>query len=97
MKQTLNEGKVAIGPQLRFGSPAIAEMFALAGFDFVILDGEHAPQTPIGIQGQLQAIGNAKTTALVRLSRNDLEFGFAGIVPSTVGIECTYGSSKRCK
>ncbi len=43
LKQILNEGKVAIGVQLRFGSPAIAEMFALAGFDFVVLDCEHAP------------------------------------------------------
>ena len=87
LKQILNEGKVAIGVQLRFGSPAIAEMFALAGFDFVVLDCEHAPQTPIGIQGQLQAVGDNRTTGLVRLPGNDpesmrvyLDMGAMGIV-----------------
>ncbi len=41
--ELLSAGKVAFGAQLRFGVPAIAELFARAGFDFVSIDAEHAP------------------------------------------------------
>ena len=46
----LANGGLALGAQLRFGSAPIAELFAAAGFDFVVIDGEHAPQTPVGIR-----------------------------------------------
>lgn len=50
LKELIATGRVALGAQLRMGVPAIAELFAAAGFDYLVLDGEHAPQTPIGIQ-----------------------------------------------
>ena len=46
-KALLEAGKIALGVQLRFGSPAIAELFARADFDFIMTDGEHKPQTPV--------------------------------------------------
>lgn len=87
LKARLNAGKVAIGSQMRFGTPAIVELFGLAGFDWILLDTEHAPQTPTGIQSQLQAAGCTETTALVRVYQNDpdliklyLDMGAMGIV-----------------
>ena len=87
LKTRLDAGKVAIGAQLRFGQPAIAELFALAGFDWVLIDSEHAPQTPTGIQAQLQAVSGTAATALVRVPTNDvdlirlyLDMGALGIV-----------------
>ncbi|MDP7362667.1 MAG: aldolase/citrate lyase family protein [Candidatus Latescibacteria bacterium] len=86
LKQRLDEGSAAIGIQLRFGSPAIAEMAGLAGFDWLLLDAEHSPQTAPGIQTQLQAIGCTDSTAIVRLGRGDpdqirlyLDMGAMGI------------------
>jgi len=73
LKRLLEAGETAFGAQLRFGSPAIAEMFGLAGFDYLVLDGEHAPQTPVGIQSQLQAIAATPATPVVRLGKNDPE------------------------
>lgn len=71
-KELLNAGKVAIGPQLRFGSPAIAEMFVKADCcDFIIIDGEHAPQTPTGVHMQLQAMGCSDVTPIARLPSAD--------------------------
>ena len=69
----LREGKVVLGAQLRFGSPAIAELFGYAGFDYLVLDAEHAPQTSVGIQSQLLAIGCTPATPFVRLRKNDPE------------------------
>ncbi|MBI2193448.1 MAG: 2,4-dihydroxyhept-2-ene-1,7-dioic acid aldolase [Planctomycetes bacterium] len=87
LKKRLAEGKVAVGAQLRFGCPAIAEQFGLAGFDWLLLDSEHAPQTPEGIQSQLQGIGCTAATPIVRAAKNDpdliklyLDMGAMGIV-----------------
>jgi 2-dehydro-3-deoxyglucarate aldolase len=91
MKNHFNEllttGKVAVGAQLRLGVPAIAELFAVAGFDFIVLDGEHAPQTPVGIQAQLQAVNGFDCTPIVRLGRSDpdeirlmLDMGAGGVL-----------------
>lgn len=70
-KALLKARKPAIGAQLRFGSPAIAEQFGLAGFDFMSIDSEHAPQTPPGIQAQIQGISCSGATPIVRLGSND--------------------------
>jgi 2-keto-3-deoxy-L-rhamnonate aldolase RhmA len=71
MKEKLNAGKVVLGAQLRFGSPAIAELFGLAGFDYIVFDSEHAPQTPVGIQQQMMALASTPATPIVRLPKND--------------------------
>ena len=89
MKDLLRAGKTAIGAQLRFGSPAIAELFGHAGFDYVVLDSEHAPQTPVGIQHQIMALAATPATPIVRVRVNDpdlvrplLDMGAAGtLVP----------------
>lgn len=95
VKEKMRAGKVVMGAQLRFGSPAIAEMFGHAGFDFLVLDSEHAPQTPVGIQQQIQAIAGTAATPIVRVPKNDpelmrpyLDMGAAGmLVPFIVGQE----------
>lgn len=87
LKSRIASKEVVIGAQLRFGSPAIAEIFGLAGYDYVLLDSEHAPQTPVGIQCQIQAAQGVGTTPIVRLGKNDpagiqvyLDMGAGGIV-----------------
>jgi len=86
-RQRLVAGELLLGGQLRFGTPAIAELYGHAGYDFLVIDGEHAPQTPVGVQAQLQAAGCTDTTPLVRLGRTDpdeirlyLDMGANGIV-----------------
>ena len=87
LKQKIKDGKVVLGAQLRFGSPAIAELFGYAGFDYIVLDCEHAPQTPEGIQAQIQAINCTGATPIVRVPKNDpdtmrvyLDMGASGIL-----------------
>jgi 4-hydroxy-2-oxoheptanedioate aldolase len=87
LKDLLDAGQPAIGAQLRFGSPAIAELFGHSGYDWLVIDSEHAPQTPVGIQAQLQAIGNTPAAPVVRLPRVDeelirlyLDMGAMGII-----------------
>jgi 2-keto-3-deoxy-L-rhamnonate aldolase RhmA len=85
--QLLRAGQPAFGAQLRLGSPAIAEMFSLVGFDWLSIDSEHAPQSPEGIQLQLQAIAVGGANSIVRIPKNDpdlirlyLDMGAAGVM-----------------
>lgn len=87
LKELMSAGKPAIGAQLRLGSSAVAELFGLAGFDWIVIDSEHAPQTPVGIQAQLQGICCSRATPIVRVHKNDpdlirlyLDMGAMGIV-----------------
>lgn len=87
LKNLLDTDKPAFGIQLRFGSPAIAELAGLAGFDWLLIDTEHAPQTPVAVQGQIQAACCTPATPIVRITRTDpdliklyLDMGALGIV-----------------
>ena len=87
MKEQLLAGKIVVGAQLRFGSPPVAELFGHAGFDYIVLDSEHAPQTPVGVQHQLQALGSTAAVPVVRIAKNDpdvmrpyLDMGAMGIL-----------------
>lgn len=72
---------------LSFGDPMVTEIFALAGFDAVLIDHEHAP---IGVRetvGHLQAIAPYACSGIVRVPWNDpvavkraLDIGAEGIM-----------------
>ena len=87
MKEKLRAGEIVLGAQLRLGSPSIAELFGHAGFDYLVFDSEHAPQTPVGIQQQIQAAAATPAAPIVRLPHNDpnlmgpyLDMGALGIL-----------------
>ena len=87
LRDLLEADEPAFGIQLRFGSPAIGELAGLAGFDWILIDTEHAPQTPVTVQAQIQAICCTPSTPIVRITRTDpdliklyLDMGAMGIV-----------------
>ena len=91
MKSLLDAGKPVIGAQLRLGSPAVAELFGCAGFDYVIFDSEHAPQTATEIRSQIMGLSSTEATPIVRLPKNDpdlfqvyLDMGVGGILAPLV-------------
>lgn len=55
-KQALGEGRAQIGLWLGLAHAYSAEICALAGFDWLLIDGEHAPNDLRSIQAQLQTI-----------------------------------------
>jgi 4-hydroxy-2-oxoheptanedioate aldolase len=55
-KQRLQAGEAQIGLWLGLADATCAELAANAGFDWLLLDGEHAPNDLRGLLGQLQAI-----------------------------------------
>lgn len=53
-------------------SPALTEMFAQLGFDWLLLDTEHSPNEPSEIIAQLQVMAALPAEPIVRPVRNDM-------------------------
>lgn len=66
-KAALKEGKLQLGFWLGLCNPLSAELLGHTGYDWLLVDGEHAPNTMPSILAQLQAIGNTQSHAVVRL------------------------------
>ncbi len=65
-KQALAAGDVQYGYWLALADAYSAEIAATAGFDWLLIDGEHAPNDLRTILHQLQAIAPYPTSAVVR-------------------------------
>ncbi|EKT53486.1 4-hydroxy-2-oxoheptanedioate aldolase [Providencia sneebia] len=70
-KKALKEGKPQIGLWLGLCSPYSAELVAGAGFDWLLIDGEHAPNNVQTILAQLQAVAPYASQPVVRPPWND--------------------------
>ncbi len=66
LKLALSEGRVQRGIWLDLASPLVADLLAGAGFDWLLLDAEHGPNTLPQLLAQAQAIGS-RCTPIVRL------------------------------
>jgi 4-hydroxy-2-oxoheptanedioate aldolase len=70
-KQAITAGQRQIGLWQALASPYTAEICAGAGFDWLLLDAEHAPNDlPLVLQ-QLQAVAGSPTEPIVRLPCGD--------------------------
>jgi 4-hydroxy-2-oxoheptanedioate aldolase len=70
-KRGLASGRPQAGCWLSLGSPAAAEICASAGFDWMMIDMEHAPNDVPQVHQQLQAIAAYPTSTIVRPPWND--------------------------
>ncbi|WP_261542665.1 4-hydroxy-2-oxoheptanedioate aldolase [Burkholderia multivorans] len=70
-KAALARGDAQIGLWLGLANPYSAEIVAGAGFDWLLIDGEHAPNTVPSIVAQLQAIAPYRSQPVVRVPWND--------------------------
>ncbi|SLN10529.1 aldolase/citrate lyase family protein [Pseudooctadecabacter jejudonensis] len=65
-KAAIAQGNVQLGCWLGLADPYIAEISAGAGFDWLLIDAEHAPNDLRSITAQLQVIGARGVHAMVR-------------------------------
>ncbi len=70
-KAALKAGRPQIGLWLGLSSSYSAELLAGAGFDWLLIDGEHAPNNVQTVLTQLQAIAPYPSQPVVRPSWND--------------------------
>jgi 4-hydroxy-2-oxoheptanedioate aldolase len=67
----LRAGRPQLGIWISLCSPFAAEIVAGAGFDWALIDMEHAPNDMTSVLGQLQVFAGYQTTAIVRPDWND--------------------------
>ncbi len=65
-KQALADNRVQYGYWMALANPYTAEICATAGFDWLLIDGEHAPNDIRSILAQLQAIAAYPSHPVVR-------------------------------
>jgi len=71
LKQKLTEKIITIGSWITLAHPAIAEIMAKAGFDWLAIDLEHSVITIREVEELIRVIDLCRVTPLVRLSVND--------------------------
>jgi 2-keto-3-deoxy-L-rhamnonate aldolase RhmA len=85
----LRSGERLVAPLLTLNAPAVTEIMAAVGFDWLFIDAEHAPLEPFQMQALLQGAGT--TPCVIRLPVGDdvpikkaLDIGAAGIIAPQV-------------
>ena len=92
LKTALAEGKPQFGLWQSLAHPYTAEICAAAGFDWLLFDGEHAPNTVPTLLAQLQAVAAYPLEAVARPPVGDpviikqyLDIGFRSLLIPMVG------------
>jgi 2-keto-3-deoxy-L-rhamnonate aldolase RhmA len=65
-------GHPPVGTWISSASPVVAEAIGCAGFDWVLVDMEHAPLDVPGVVHLLQALSGSKSMPVVRVPWNDM-------------------------
>lgn len=71
LKHRLAEGQVLHGCWLGMADAYVAEIAATAGFDWLLIDGEHAPNDIRSLSDQLAAVLGSPSLPLLRLPDDD--------------------------
>ena len=92
LNEKLQADGVVHGCWLHMASPVAAEVVALAGYDFVLIDHEHGPGHYLDATGLLQAISATSAASILRVPWNDavhlkraLDIGVDGVLIPTIG------------
>lgn len=70
-KKALRENRALIGCWIGLADPYAAEISTTAGFDWLLIDGEHAPNDLRSILSQLQVVDHSESYPVVRLPIGD--------------------------
>ncbi|HEY0240975.1 MAG TPA: aldolase/citrate lyase family protein [Friedmanniella sp.] len=86
LKARLAAGERALGVLLRMPGEELVEMVAVAGFDFVLLDGEHGPADLVALRQHLAAAQLYDVPVLVRVGSAEPALVLRAIDAGAVGV-----------
>ena len=81
VREKLRSGQLAFGGWITIPNPALAEVMALAGFDFLAIDTEHGAINVESVQGLIQAVAATPVVPIVRVA--DSQRMFANMILDT--------------
>jgi len=70
LKERIQAGDAVIGPIMGFNAPILAEIFASAGFDFVVFDAEHGPLSEETCENLVRTAEAAGIQPIIRCPQN---------------------------
>ncbi len=73
LKRKLKNGEVALGATITMSHSDIAETLGLLGYDWILIDTEHAPLEVGQVQSILQAMSGSKSVPIVRVAWNNYQ------------------------
>ena len=73
LKRSLQEGKTVFGSSVRLPEPGLVEVLGHAGFDYVLIDGEHGSMGWAEMERMILAAYAVDTTPIVRVLKNEPE------------------------
>lgn len=105
LKRRLRNGEAVFGAWLSISDPVVAEIMATSGFDYVLIDTEHAPWSLEALQTALMTFKGERTVPIVRVPWNDqvyikqaLDLGADGILaPMVRTVEETRALLRACR
>ena len=93
-KQKLLDGKPVIGTGAQSADPFFTEAIGQAGFDFILVDGQHAPVGPEALFSMVRGFADSESDIIFRVTYNEtwminqaLDMGADGVIiplPNTV-------------
>jgi 2-keto-3-deoxy-L-rhamnonate aldolase RhmA len=86
LKEKLGSGELVLGMQHSSGSPAVVELLGLAGWDFAIVDMEHASTTIAAVEELVRAAEAVELAAFVRVIRNDEKLIMQALDAGALGV-----------
>jgi len=72
LKHLIKAGKKTSGTWAQLCSPIATEILARSGFDWILIDMEHAPGDPLTLVSQFQAMNGSTAVPIVRVPWNDM-------------------------
>jgi len=105
LKEKLKRGEAVIGTFVMMGHPDVAEWLSRVGFDWLLLDSEHTPNSYETLQRQMQAMNGSGCIPIVRPQWNDpvvmkrvLDIGAYGVlIPWVNSREEAENAVRYCK
>lgn len=101
LKRALRDGKTVFGSSVRLPEPGLVEALGFAGFDYVLIDGEHGSMGWADMERMILAAHAADTTPVVRVVKNDPELVMRALDIGAMGIlvphVCTEADARRLK
>ena len=103
--EKIRRGEMPIGAVTTFADPAVTELTAEAGFDFVWIDGEHGEMDRVNAMGHLMAVKGTDCASFYRVPACDhteikkvIDFAPAGIiVPMVMDAEDAARAVAACR
>jgi 4-hydroxy-2-oxoheptanedioate aldolase len=90
LKERLRSGGLAVAAQVVLSDPSIVEILARAGYDLLVVDGEHSAHGPANMQAMLQAGVAGDAVVLARPLRLDIDLIRLYLDLGSPGVVCPF-------